>query len=154
MAISARTCSISFRSCGHFPVRSAAIASWRTIWRRRRWQKLGNRVTPSGRDRILKHGSSQFCAISSTPTEGGLPAEQREALILVGAGGFSYEDAARIANCAVGTVKSRVARARKALFAALEGHGPLSNEPRLGGGDATNEIMAQLDRLAPPEASD
>jgi len=31
----------------------------------------------------------------------GLPAEQREALILVGAGGFSYEDAARIANCAV-----------------------------------------------------
>jgi len=51
-------------------------------------------------------------------------------------------------------VKSRVARARKALFAPWKGHGPLSNEPRLGGGDATNEIMAQLDRLAPPEASD
>jgi RNA polymerase sigma-70 factor (ECF subfamily) len=87
----------------------------------------------------------------------GLPAEQREALILVGAGGFSYEDAAKISNCAVGTVKSRVARARKALSAALEGNGPLPSEPRPAGKDATNEIMAQLDRLAPvdsPEISD
>ena len=43
-----------------------------------------------------------------------LPAEQREALILVGAGGFAYEEAADICNCAVGTVKSRVSRARRA----------------------------------------
>src|SRR5476649_853302 len=48
-----------------------------------------------------------------------LPSEQREALILVGAGGFAYEEAARISNCAVGTVKSRVARARKALIAKI-----------------------------------
>jgi RNA polymerase sigma-70 factor (ECF subfamily) len=41
-----------------------------------------------------------------------LPADQREALILVGAEGFSYEDAATISGCAVGTVKSRVNRAR------------------------------------------
>jgi RNA polymerase sigma-70 factor (ECF subfamily) len=41
-----------------------------------------------------------------------LPAEQREALILVGAGGFAYEEAAEICQCAVGTVKSRVSRAR------------------------------------------
>jgi DNA-directed RNA polymerase specialized sigma24 family protein len=41
-----------------------------------------------------------------------LPAEQREALILVGAGGFAYEEAAEICGCAVGTVKSRVSRAR------------------------------------------
>src|SRR3954463_10551087 len=37
-----------------------------------------------------------------------LPPEQREALILVGAGGFAYEEAADICGCAVGTVKSRV----------------------------------------------
>ena len=49
-----------------------------------------------------------------------LPAEQREALILVGAGGFAYEEAAEICGCAVGTVKSRVSRARRALQAALE----------------------------------
>lgn len=44
-----------------------------------------------------------------------LPDDQREALILVGAGGFAYDEAAKICGCAVGTVKSRVSRARKAL---------------------------------------
>ena len=44
-----------------------------------------------------------------------LPVDQREALILVGAEGFSYEDAASISGCAVGTVKSRVNRARAKL---------------------------------------
>jgi RNA polymerase sigma-70 factor (ECF subfamily) len=44
-----------------------------------------------------------------------LPDEQREALILVGASGFSYEEAAAICGCAVGTIKSRVNRARARL---------------------------------------
>lgn len=44
-----------------------------------------------------------------------LPEEQREALVLVGALGFSYEEAARIANVAVGTLKARVSRARRSL---------------------------------------
>lgn len=44
-----------------------------------------------------------------------LPPERREALLLVGAGGFSYEEAARISGCPIGTIKSRVARARAAL---------------------------------------
>ena len=49
-----------------------------------------------------------------------LPPERREALLLVGAGGFSYEEAAQICQCAVGTIKSRVGRARAALTAMLE----------------------------------
>jgi RNA polymerase sigma-70 factor (ECF subfamily) len=44
-----------------------------------------------------------------------LPQDQREALILVGASGFSYEEAADICGCAVGTIKSRVNRARARL---------------------------------------
>lgn len=44
-----------------------------------------------------------------------LPPDQREALILIGASGFSYEEAAEICGCAVGTVKSRVNRARNKL---------------------------------------
>src|SRR3974377_1956184 len=44
-----------------------------------------------------------------------LPADQRAALILVGASGFSYEEAAHICGCAVGTIKSRVNRARTRL---------------------------------------
>ena len=44
-----------------------------------------------------------------------LPQDQREALLLVGASGFSYEEAAAICSCAVGTIKSRVNRARTRL---------------------------------------
>jgi RNA polymerase sigma-70 factor (ECF subfamily) len=44
-----------------------------------------------------------------------LPEDQREALLLVGAAGFSYEEAAEISGCAVGTIKSRVNRARVKL---------------------------------------
>jgi RNA polymerase sigma-70 factor (ECF subfamily) len=49
--------------------------------------------------------------------------DQREALILVGASGFSYEEAAEICGCAVGTIKSRVNRARQRLMQlmAIEG---------------------------------
>jgi RNA polymerase sigma-70 factor, ECF subfamily len=48
-----------------------------------------------------------------------LPTDQREALILVGAEGFSYEEAAVISGCAVGTIKSRVNRARVRLVELL-----------------------------------
>ncbi|HSP24108.1 MAG TPA: sigma factor-like helix-turn-helix DNA-binding protein, partial [Saliniramus sp.] len=49
-----------------------------------------------------------------------LPADQREALLLVGASGLSYEEAAEICECAVGTIKSRVNRARSRLAQMLE----------------------------------
>ncbi len=49
-----------------------------------------------------------------------LPEQQREALILVGAGGLSYEEVAQICGVAIGTVKSRVARARAALAGLIE----------------------------------
>lgn len=44
-----------------------------------------------------------------------LPIEQREALLLVGAMGFSVEEAAETCGCAPGTIKSRAARGRRAL---------------------------------------
>ncbi len=49
-----------------------------------------------------------------------LPADQREALILVGAEGFSYEEVAAISGAAVGTIKSRVNRARRRLAELLQ----------------------------------
>ena len=49
-----------------------------------------------------------------------LPEEQREAIILVGASGFSYEEAADICGCALGTIKSRVNRARQKLQEILD----------------------------------
>ena len=49
-----------------------------------------------------------------------LPAEHREALILVGAAGLSYEEAADICCCALGTIKSRVNRARGRLLKLMD----------------------------------
>jgi RNA polymerase sigma-70 factor (ECF subfamily) len=49
-----------------------------------------------------------------------LPDEPREALILVGAAGLSYEEAAEICGCALGTIKSRVNRARARLLKIMD----------------------------------
>jgi RNA polymerase sigma-70 factor (ECF subfamily) len=46
--------------------------------------------------------------------------EHREALILVGAAGLSYEEAAEICGCALGTIKSRVNRARNRLLKLMD----------------------------------
>ncbi len=75
-----------------------------------------------------------------------LPPEQREALILVGAGGFAYEEAAEICGCAVGTVKSRVSRARRALHTIMESGG----YDRDGGAasDAMSSILGDAERLS------
>ena len=67
---------------------------------------------------------------------------QRAALILVSASGFSYEEAAAICGCAVGTIKSRVARARTALLAMLEGRVPSFN-PTLAGAAEADEAQAR-----------
>jgi RNA polymerase sigma-70 factor, ECF subfamily len=48
-----------------------------------------------------------------------LSPQSREALVLVGAGGFSYEEAAALCGCSVGTLKARVSRARKQLSGKL-----------------------------------
>lgn len=75
-----------------------------------------------------------------------LPPERREALLLVGAGGFSYEEAAEICGCAVGTIKSRVGRARATLSAMLEsGDIPdrASDDPA-----AHRAILEELDAVA------
>ena len=77
---------------------------------------------------------------------GMLPAEQREALILVGAGGFAYEEAADICGCAVGTVKSRVSRARRALQGILEA-GAYQRDGA-SASDAMRTILADAERLS------
>ena len=75
-----------------------------------------------------------------------LPNEQREALILVGAGGFAYEEAAEICGCAVGTVKSRVSRARRALQGILD-DGAYDRDGRPAG-EAMRSILADAERYS------
>ena len=75
-----------------------------------------------------------------------LPPERREALLLVGAGGFSYEEAANICGCAVGTIKSRVGRARAALTTMIE-DGTIP-ERSLRDPAAHRAILEELDEVA------
>ncbi len=56
-----------------------------------------------------------------------LPDDQREAVVLVGASGFSYQEVAEICGVAVGTVKSRVSRARERLALLLGGDLPVAD---------------------------
>ena len=59
-----------------------------------------------------------------------LPADQREALVMVVVHGMSYEALADVTGCAVGTAKSRVFRARRQLEAWLLGEGPEAGSGR------------------------
>lgn len=95
-------------------------------------------VAPAGQEAPL-HLSDLHRALLT------LPPERREALLLVGAGGFSYEEAADICQCAVGTIKSRVGRARATLNAMIE----QGDIPRRAIGDdiAHSAIMRDLDTI-------
>lgn len=97
---------------------------------------------------------------SSNPTDGlellalrnalaKLPVDQKEALILVGAGGMAYEEAAAICGCAVGTIKSRVSRARKAVIEILESNETgYNSDASMSASKAFDDIMDQADEIA------
>lgn len=73
-----------------------------------------------------------------------LPDDQREALILVGAGGLAYEEAAEVCGCAVGTIKSRVSRARKAVVELLESNqSSFSSDDKMRASEAFDDLMDQ-----------
>ena len=103
-------------------------------------------------DRILAAPASQDRHIDLADLQRALqelPQPQREALILVGAGGFAYEEAAEICGVAVGTIKSRVARGRTALESILEqGALPARSTHETSGEGALTEIMDEVDRIS------
>ncbi len=79
---------------------------------------------PEVAERVLVEAPSQQSAIHVADVARALQklsAEQREVLLLVGANGVSYEEAADIIGCAIGTIKSRLARGRKALAVLIDG---------------------------------
>jgi RNA polymerase sigma-70 factor, ECF subfamily len=79
---------------------------------------------PEVAERVLVEAPAQQHAIhlaDVTKALQQLPAEQREVLLMIGANGLSYEEAAEVIGCAIGTVKSRLARGRKALTLLIDG---------------------------------
>lgn len=88
----------------------------------------GSVMTPGGQESQLDMADLRIALQQ-------LPADQREAVVLVGASGFSYQEVAEICHVPVGTVKSRVNRARTKL-ALLLGNAPEAEEtakPRTAG---------------------
>ena len=76
-----------------------------------------------------------------------LPERQRDALILIGAGGYSYEDAASVVKTRVGTVKSRVGRARVSLKKVLDGGRLPVAKAGPAVGSAMNKVLDRLSHL-------
>ena len=99
-------------------------------------------AAPASQDRHIELSDMQRALMH-------LPQPQREALILVGAGGFAYEEAAEICGCAVGTIKSRVARGRAALEQILQdGAIPSRRTQSSSEVGALEEIMNDVDRMS------
>ena len=75
---------------------------------------------------------------------GQLPVGQRETLLLVGVGGFGYEDAARLLQSPVGTLKSRLARGRRNLTKLLASDQPLKPRSEARATTGVDDILAQM----------
>ena len=129
-------------------LRNQFYSEKRRSWRRQPWDEEAAERT------LVTRGSQESAAELSDVARAmrTLPHEQREALILVAAGEFTYEEAAKVCGCAVGTIKSRVARGRRALEATLSGRGLHASMRRPENGQ--DEILRELDRLTPPGNSD
>ena len=118
------------------------------VWRETRWDEFKG-------DLIAAPPDAQLWSVELSDTAHALralPDAQREALILIGAAGFSYRDAAKICETPVGTMKSRLARGRMALIRNLDGP---HNRRRCRSVDqiyGSNDILAQLSALMPADA--
>lgn len=104
-------------------------------------------------ERILSAPAPQQDPIHLADLQRGLmelSVDQREAVILVGAGGYSYEEAAEIAGCAIGTMKSRVSRARNALAEVLESgrFASTSGAATQSADTAMESIISAVDKIA------
>jgi RNA polymerase sigma-70 factor (ECF subfamily) len=121
----------------------------------------------SQRRRLWREAPLDLANDAQTPTVGGgqvqslllndlrnalntLSDEQREAMILIGAGGFSHREAARMCDVPEGTMKSRVCRARAKLASLLE-HGEVDSDAEPAS-LAAHLIMTELSTLAEARA--
>ncbi len=124
-------------------LRNEYYSQQRRAWRQADWDQEWAEAMPDVSDQ--QHWAVDLSDAASAMEA--LPDEQRKALLLVGAAGLSYEEAAKHTRMALGTIKSRVARARQALKIILEGQNrfPIKRGPAKG--NAMNEILSQLTRM-------
>jgi RNA polymerase sigma-70 factor (ECF subfamily) len=116
--------------------------------RRRAWRE--SNLDEAKAARIAAPHDAQLWSLELSDTTHALrelPDYQREALVLVAAGGLSYAHAARICGVPIGTVKSRVARGRIALMDKLGGSKKIIRTPAVRRAGAMDDILAQLSAL-------
>jgi RNA polymerase sigma-70 factor (ECF subfamily) len=127
--------------------RNAFYSAHRRKWRKVDWDE-------QAMERVLVTQASQQSSVELTDLKRAmslLPDEQREALILVGAGGFSYQEAASICGCAVGTMKSRVSRGRNTIASLMSETARLP-QSRESASSAYQGILSELDTLSARKA--
>ncbi|MCX7585864.1 sigma-70 family RNA polymerase sigma factor [Phenylobacterium sp. 58.2.17] len=114
--------------------------------KRRSWRS--SQLDPEVAERTLEAASNPIASLELDEVRRALaclPDDQREALILIGAGGLSYEEVSEICGCAIGTIKSRVSRARDRLSTIIE-DGSYGRDDVLPS-SAMATIIAELDGL-------
>ena len=121
-------------------LRNELYSYQRRAWRQTAWDEdFGERI-PAPADEQLWAMELSDCARAL----GQLPAGQRETLLLVGAGGFTYENAAGLLSAPVGTLKSRLARGRSGLTKLMAGSRSLQPRSQTRATDGADDILAQV----------
>ena len=124
-------------------LRNEFYSHQRRAWRQAPWCTVFEETIPSppGEQMSAIDLCEAACAMN------GLPDPQREALILVGVCGFSYEETALLLGGTLGTVKSRVARARISLLNILQSRRLRRTRLHPASCTAFDEWLIQLDQL-------
>ena len=121
-------------------LRNAFYTQVRRGWREASWDaEKGEAIpTPGGEQEWSMDLSDTARALD------GLPDNQREAILLVGVAGLTYDDAGRVCNTPSGTMKSRVARGRASLLSILDGSEAIPQRSHARSHQASDDILAQL----------
>jgi RNA polymerase sigma-70 factor (ECF subfamily) len=124
-------------------LRNEFYSHQRRAWRQAPWCAMFEETIPSppGEQLSAIDLCEAACAMNA------LPDPQREALILVGVCGFSYEETASLLGGTLGTVKSRVARARLSLLNILQSRRLRRMRLHPASCNAFDEWLVQLDQL-------
>ena len=124
-------------------LRNEFYSHQRRAWRQAPWCTMFEETIPSptGEQMSAIDLCEAACAMN------GLPDPQREALILVGVCGFSYEETALLLGGTLGTVKSRVARARLSLLNILQSRRLRRTKLHPATCTAFDQWLVQLDQL-------
>lgn len=121
-------------------VRNQFYSDKRRAWRNQPWDD-------DAAEKVLVSPGNQMAAVSLSEVAGAinlLPVLQQNAIVLVGVGGLPYDEAAIVCGCAIGTIKSRVARARRAIEAAANGVVATPLRLRPAPGAAVDAILSKL----------